>query len=132
MKNLSYLKRHFNKYPNSEVQDFIKLIFQSEFAGGHMIESFDKALTYLNNEASTIDLNDNSLLYEYISDNIVRINLAPYLNMGFSTLSLANDFYESSLYQYTNVNLNKKGGFFSKIHLFFCCFKIIVYLCSVK
>lgn len=108
MKNLSYLNRHFNKYKCADVTDFIKLIFQSEFAGGHMIKSFDHALSYLNSEISSLDLNDNSLLYEYISDNIVRINLVPYLNMGYTAASLANIFYESSLYEYKNINLNKK------------------------
>lgn len=75
---VSYVKRHIKKYPKIETIDVYKLIYQASFLAGHIIGT--KAYDYLVKEASLIDKNIQKDLYEYISNDVVRINLYPYLN----------------------------------------------------
>lgn len=103
-----YLKRHNNKYPNSLSQDFLKLIYQSEFAGGHLIKSKDDSLKYLQIEIDSLNHIENKELYEYISNNIVRINLESFLSLNLDINFLNNLFYESSLLEYKGLFLTQK------------------------
>ena len=36
------LLEHFHRYPQMQLQDAVKLLYQSEFGGGHMITSPEK------------------------------------------------------------------------------------------
>ncbi len=101
-----YLLRAQKKYPQNKLQDYLKQIYQSEFAGGHMIKSIDSSLNYLIEESK--DLGDNTpILYEYISDNVIRINIKPFIN-NFDINILNNLFYESSLLEYSKKNIPTK------------------------
>lgn len=64
------------RYPLMEPVDAVKLIFQNEFGGGHMISNEDACLAYLRKEyaATTHDL--NATLAEPIGNGIVRIHLS--------------------------------------------------------
>lgn len=95
-----HLKRQMNKYPKACVQDILKLIYQSEFAGGHLIKSKETAYEYLLKEISNID-NPSKLLYEYISENIVRVNLDNKLDSN----QLIDLFIKSSNLLYDGANL---------------------------
>lgn len=109
MKNFyEYLIRHQNKYPALLVQDYLKLIFQSEFAGGHLIKSKDISLKFLESEASSIQSFKSKELYEYISDNIIRINIEPYLQNNLVIKNLNDLFFNSSLLNYSGSLLNNK------------------------
>lgn len=44
------LLRHFERYPNMQVTDAVKLIYQSEFGGGHMIANPEKSLSWIKSE----------------------------------------------------------------------------------
>ena len=44
------LIRHWEQYPKMEAQDMVKLIFQSEFGGGHMISDPGMSLERLKKE----------------------------------------------------------------------------------
>ena len=46
---------HRERYPLSEPRDFLKLAYQSEFGGGHMIPSRGKALLRLQEEISATE-----------------------------------------------------------------------------
>ena len=50
------------KYPQMKAQDIIKLIYQNEFGGGHMIDDPETSLKRLKDEAK--QLKNNMLLYE--------------------------------------------------------------------
>lgn len=101
-----YLIRNKNKYSNQELKDYLKQIYQSEFAGGHMIESKENSLEFLRKEFQSIE-NNNSILYEYISDNIVRLNIKPAIDIyGYEAVN--NLFYESSKLDRTTSLLKNK------------------------
>lgn len=44
------LLRHFETYPKMQVTDAVKLLYQSEFGGGHMIANPAKSLSWIKNE----------------------------------------------------------------------------------
>ena len=102
-----YLIKTYKEYPNSLLKDYLKLIYQSEFAGGHMIKSKQDSLAFILEEIS-ISNNANESLYEYISNNIVRINLSAYKNHSLDYKLLNNIFYESANLLYQNKNINHK------------------------
>jgi len=102
-----YLVRNYNRHPNSELIDYLKLIYQSEFAGGHMIKSKESSLSFINDEIK-ISNNKNEELYNYISSNIVRINLSAYKALSLK-IDLLNDlFYNSNKLSFSNKNINEK------------------------
>ena len=58
-----------------EPTDAVKLIYQNEFGGGHLIRDEDACLNYLRREYESIEKNAAVPLYEKIGNGIVRINL---------------------------------------------------------
>lgn len=44
------LREHRKMYPCMQVQDAVKLLYQSEFGGGHMIANPQKSLEFLKQE----------------------------------------------------------------------------------
>lgn len=48
MRNI--LLQHWHRYPKMEIQDLVKLIYQSEFGGGHLIQDEDESLRRLKAE----------------------------------------------------------------------------------
>lgn len=44
------LLEHWRKYPEMEIQDLVKLVYQSEFGGGHLIQDEDESLRRLKAE----------------------------------------------------------------------------------
>lgn len=101
-----YLYRMKQKYPLSELTDYFKQIYQSEFAGGHLITDINQSLTYLECELQN-SFSDSSLLYEYISDNMVRINIHPFIKL-YNIQKLNDMFYSSSLIKQQNNNVHNK------------------------
>lgn len=91
------LLRHQKKYPLSTIEDYIKLIYQSVFAGGHMIKSKDSALKYLLEECKEItNFPNKDTLYEYISNDYIRIYLKPYLQYFNDVSYINNAFCQTS------------------------------------
>lgn len=77
MKELEYiLRNHAARYPAMEPTDAVKLIYQSEFGGGHLIRDREKAYRYLQQEYETIEKNRQHPRYEAIGNGICRVHLA--------------------------------------------------------
>ncbi len=95
--NISFIKRHMKKYPFIETMDIYKMIFQSIYKAGHIIN--ERTLKYLEYEQSKITLDNAKELYEYISNDIVRVNLESYLS--FYSLSDLYALFKSSTKQIT-------------------------------
>jgi len=76
----------------------LKLVHQASFGGGHMIENAQKSLLFLQEECKNLKKQTmpQELLYEYISHDIVRINLRPYIEAGFDLDYLNNSFVQSA------------------------------------
>ncbi len=48
------LLQHFDRYPQMQPQDAVKLIYQQEFGPGHLIKDEKKALEYLRQEMAGV------------------------------------------------------------------------------
>ena len=77
---VSYVKREIKKYPFIETMDIYKMLYQSVYLTGHLVNNkLNKVRDYLVNESKQLVKYNNGLLYEYISNDVVRINLQEYL-----------------------------------------------------
>lgn len=69
------LRSHGGQYPLMEPTDAVKLIYQNEFGGGHMIANEEACMAYLRREYATITHDSDKALSENIGNGIVRVNL---------------------------------------------------------
>ena len=85
------LRMHAEKYPQMEPQDAVKLVYQSEFGGGHLIADPEASYVRLLDEASQIRT-ISSDPFEPIGNGLVRVYLG-----GEYPLDLLNrDFVRSA------------------------------------
>ena len=70
------LLAHARKYPKMEPTDAVKLIYQNEFGGGHLIRDPEAALGYLRREYAAVAGNTAASLREDIGNGILRISLS--------------------------------------------------------
>ena len=67
---------HAKRYPLMQPRDAVKLIYQNEFGGGHLIRDEEACLNYLSREYATLEKDPTAPLYEDIGNGIIRVNLA--------------------------------------------------------
>ena len=67
---------HAKRYPLMQPTDAVKLIYQNEFGGGHLIRDEEACLNYLRREYADLEKDPTAPLYEDIGNGIVRVNLA--------------------------------------------------------
>ena len=70
------LREHAKRYPLMQPCDAVKLIYQNEFGGGHLICDEEACLNYLHREYANLEKDPTAPLYENIGNGIVRVNLA--------------------------------------------------------
>lgn len=70
------LELHARRYPLMEPVDAVKLIYQNEFGGGHLIRDEAAAMEYLRREYVATPEDPRIPLYEPIGNGICRVNLA--------------------------------------------------------
>ena len=70
------LRSHAVRYPLMEPTDAVKLIYQNEFGGGHLIRDEQTCLARLYREYAQTAKNPDLPLYEDIGNGIVRVQLA--------------------------------------------------------
>lgn len=70
------LRQQAKNYPLMQPTDAVKLIYQNEFGGGHMIADPQACRAYLGREYSQVAPDPKKPLYEPIGNGIVRVNLA--------------------------------------------------------
>ena len=70
------LQEHAKRYPLMQPTDAVKLIYQNEFGGGHLIRDPAACLDYLRREYESVEKDPTMPLYESIGNGIVRVNLA--------------------------------------------------------
>lgn len=66
---------HYNMYKSMEIIDIIKLIYQNEFGGGHLISDQNKCLNYIINEYNLSKKEKNIPLYVDVGNGLIRLNL---------------------------------------------------------
>ena len=67
---------HANRYPLMQPTDAVKLIYQNEFGGGHLIRDEQACMDYLRREYDKIPKDPSLPLYEKIGNGMARIQLA--------------------------------------------------------
>ena len=67
---------HAKRYPLMQPTDAVKLIYQNEFGGGHLIRDEEACLNYLHREYADLEKDPTAPLYENIGNGIARVNLA--------------------------------------------------------
>ena len=70
------LLAHASKYPMMKPTDAVKLIYQNEFGGGHLIKDVTGCMNYLFQEYDAITKSEDSPLYESIGNGLVRVHLS--------------------------------------------------------
>ena len=70
------LREQAKRYPLMQPTDAVKLIYQNEFGGGHLIWDEEACLNYLRREYADLEKDPSAQLYEEIGNGIVRVNLA--------------------------------------------------------
>jgi hypothetical protein len=88
------LALHAKRYPMMQPTDAVKLIYQNEFGGGHLIRDEEKCLEYLRKEYASVEKKPGMPLYEEIGNGIVRAYL-PALPEG-NLEQLGRDFIRSA------------------------------------
>lgn len=66
---------HIKKYPESELQDILKLLFQNEFGPKHLTINEIEAFKNLSKEVQSLTYKNNEELFEDIGAGALRLNL---------------------------------------------------------
>lgn len=89
------LQTHAVRYPEMEPTDAVKLLYQSEFGGGHLISNEDACLAYLRAEWERTPYDPDVPLVEDIGDGMVRVMLAATTDAD-ALEALGRDFIRSA------------------------------------
>lgn len=77
IKYMEIVRNHLKNHPGMECQDMLKLCFQGSYGPGHLLKDKEKAYRYLLEEYADTPEAEGEICEE-ISENFVRINIAPY------------------------------------------------------
>lgn len=98
------LLAHAEKYPLMEPTDAVKLLYQSEFGGGHLIKDKQSCITYLWTEFHSTTQQADIPLAEEIGSGFVRVNLAALNRYDLSVEELGNAFLLSASQPHGNMD----------------------------
>ena len=89
------LLTHAGRYPVMEPTDAVKLLYQNEFGGGHLIRDEAGCLNYLRREYESTEQSADAPLSEDIGNGMHRIFLNALDHSGYSVEQLGADFLRS-------------------------------------
>ena len=87
------LKEHYDNYSNMEIQDAVKFLFQSHMGPGHLIAEEAAALTSLEAEWSTVDMDRGIPLSEPLGNGFSRLNISACKADGLSIRTVGRLFF---------------------------------------
>lgn len=90
------LTAHAGKYPAMTPQDGVKLIYQNEFGGGHLIADPVRSLERLRAEWAAVSRDSSAPLAEDIGNGMVRIDLGGLDPAEYPLEALNRDFVRSA------------------------------------
>lgn len=100
---------HLKKYPLINKEDKIKLIYQSTLGPNHLGKNLLKENVKQRLEKELLETNNRrDNLYEWISENFVRINIHKYVESSFSLDYLIDSFIASSKKTPYNIEVLKQ------------------------
>lgn len=115
------LKQH-EMYPKMQIQDMVKLIYQNEFAGGHLIANEDDCLRRLTEELHSLEKYSQnttfSAAFEEIGNGLCRLNLAAVQSSDIDIKTI-NRFFIST----ADSLVGSIQGFEEKLEVFKQCCK---------
>lgn len=91
------LLTHARRYPKMEPRDAVKLLYQSEFGGGHLIRDEEGCLHFLRQEYEATPQRTGLPLLEDIGCGIFRVHLASLDAHGYTVEALGRDFLRSAV-----------------------------------
>lgn len=106
------LTDHARRYPLMEPTDAVKLIYQNEFGGGHLIRDEARCTAYLYREYDSVAQSPDVPLTEEIGNGMVRVNLRALDAHGYLPEALAADFIRSAA-----AHTGSKDTFLAKLEL---------------
>lgn len=106
------LLNHAGRYPLMEPTDAVKLIYQNEFGGGHLIRDVDSCLNYLRREYESVIQSPDALLLEDIGNGMYRVNLNALGHAGYPIDQLGADFIRSA-----NAHQGSLDNFLQKLEI---------------
>lgn len=81
------------------IEDAVKLLYQSEFAGGHIIEDEDESLESIKRECAALekrDVNKNGEAFEEIGGGLCRLDLRALETLGIEASTVNRFFVETA------------------------------------
>ena len=118
-----YFEEQLKRHSSMQYQDALKLCYQASFGAEHLLSDLNRAKAYLETEIASIEPSDE-LLFEYISNEICRVNLGAWKKRNLSIDELfvafcnsacvredANDTFFSYLQIAERVMENRKNDF---------------------
>lgn len=96
-------KEHAARYPLMRPCDAVKLIYQNEFGGGHLVYDKNSARAYLQHEYTMAEQSATAPLYEDIGNGLARLQLAALDENGVSPETAFERFYLSSMRVHGNL-----------------------------
>lgn len=106
-----YFSNQLKRHPSIEYQDVIKLCYQAAFGAEHLLSDIERAREYLYAEFESVSPTSEPLL-EYISSDIVRVNLGAWKREGYPIEELFEAFCNSAY-----LRENSKDAFFSYLEI---------------
>ena len=97
MEIIEILKDHAARYPLMQPCDAVKLIYQNEFGGGHLINDAEQSLSRIYAEYDAVAHDPSMPLFEDIGNGIVRVNLAAIDTIKYPLEKLNDEFVKSSM-----------------------------------
>lgn len=94
------LDLHVARYPRLTEQDLVKLVYQSEFGGGHILTDMDRCLAWIEREYAETKQSGTEPLYEDIGFGFFRLQLSALDTAGLTPKQAAERFYASASVSY--------------------------------
>ena len=94
MEFINYFCKQLSNHPSMQSQDVIKLCFQAAFGAEHLLSNLDGARNYFYKEYEATPV-ENISVYESISDDFCRVNIAGWKYVGLNPDFLFNMFVAS-------------------------------------
>ena len=92
---MNYFLEQLRLHPSMQVEDAAKFCFQATFGAEHLLADAQRAKIYLYQELEDTPIREEAL-FENISDQYCRVNLAAWKMHGFPKEMLFDLFYETA------------------------------------
>lgn len=94
LKIIPYIKMHYSLYPNMQVEDFIKLIYQATFGPYHLGSDFQTTKHYIDEEIKLDLINDEIV---EVSDSYIRVPINKYTDSSLLTNQLIDTINDTKI-----------------------------------